>query len=445
MVPHRNLIRACLGLLPLTALAPALPGGWAVAGLAYALLALLALLDLACSRPLLAPFAASVRSPARLSRDREGQLLATLTGPREKPMEVEFGLPLPPALEAEHNPVRAILAAGEAPQLIRFPVTARRRGRYLLEAARLQATSRLRLWELRRTIPFLLEIRVYSDLSRERKNLSGFFLRREQVGMHALRQLGKGREFEQLREYIPGDSYEDIHWKATAKRNEPVTKLFRLERTQDLAVVLDHSRLTARSLPAAESGPWPESALERMIEATLLLFLAAEQQGDRYGLVTFARNVTCLLKPGGGNAHLHRCQDTLYRLHPETASADFDEVFTRLRVHLRRRTLILFLTDLSDPLLEETFRERLHLISRRHLVLVHCLRDPLVRPLFGDGAPEDVDGIYQRLAGHIEWNRQRHLRNRLRTRGISMETATGEQFAADLVNRYLAVKSRQIL
>ena len=61
--------------------------------------------------------------------------------------------------------------------------------------------------------------------------------------------IGKGREFEKLREYIPGDSYDEIHWKATAKRGRPVTKVFQIERTQEVYVVIDASRLSALQPP----------------------------------------------------------------------------------------------------------------------------------------------------------------------------------------------------
>jgi len=70
---------------------------------------------------------------------------------------------------------------------------------------------------------------------------------------------GKGRDFEKLREYIPGDSLDDIHWKATAKRGHPVTKVFQIERTQEVYVILDASRLSG-----APSGSPPRAALERL-------------------------------------------------------------------------------------------------------------------------------------------------------------------------------------
>ena len=109
------------------------------------------------------------------------------------------------------------------------------------------------------------------------------FLPRGSLGIHAQRQLGKGREFEKLREYMPGDSYEDIHWKTTAKRARPVTKVFQLERTQEIYVIIDASRLSARTEEVMSSNQQNEDStkasktiLEKYITAAMILWLAAE-------------------------------------------------------------------------------------------------------------------------------------------------------------------------
>jgi uncharacterized protein (DUF58 family) len=140
-----------------------------------------------------------------------------------------------------------------------------------------------------------MEIRVYPNLFDERKNLSGLFLNKG-LGIHTQRQVGKGRDFEQLREYLPGDSFEDIHWKTTAKRGEPITKVYQIERTQQIYVIIDASRLSARS-PEANSAPIQGDAqtavadlttmLQRFITSALIMALAAERQGDMFGLLTF--------------------------------------------------------------------------------------------------------------------------------------------------------------
>jgi hypothetical protein len=132
--------------------------------------------------------------------------------------------------------------------------------------------------------------------------------------------LGKGREFEKLREYVPGDGYDEVHWKATARRGKPITKVFQIEKTQEIYVVIDASRLSAREpvpgskfqIPGlAEEDVHPEtwnvergtSTLERYITAALMLGLAAEKQGDLFGLITFTDKVQKFVRAKNGKAH----------------------------------------------------------------------------------------------------------------------------------------------
>ena len=92
----------------------------------------------------------------------------------------------------------------------------------------METLSFLGFWAVRSRVPMDTNIHVYPNLIFERRHVKGLFQSRGS-GVHARRILGKGREFEQLREYLPGDNYEDIYWKATAKRGEPVTRLYQVE------------------------------------------------------------------------------------------------------------------------------------------------------------------------------------------------------------------------
>jgi uncharacterized protein (DUF58 family) len=278
--------------------------------------------------------------------------------------------------------------------------------------------------------------------------------------VHAQRQVGKGREFEKLREYIPGDGFDEIHWKATAKRGRPVTKVFQIERTQEVYVVVDASRLSARaaegrdrSVEGSESARGPHStldtqystALERYVTAALVLGLAAEQQGDLFGLLTFADKVESFLRARNGKLHYSACRDALYTLHPRLVNPDFDEVCTFIRLRLRRRALLVFLTALDDPVLADSFARNVGLLCRQHLVLVNMIQPPGAVPLFTKPDVEAVDELYEHLGGHIRWQNLRELGKVLQRRGVSFSVLDNERLSAQLVSQYLNVKRRQLL
>ena len=100
---------------------------------------------------------------------------------------------------------------------------------------------------------------------------------------------GRGREFEHLREYVPNDDLGDVDWKATARRRFPVVRQYRIERTQDIYVCIDASRLSGRSVISRENER--VSVLDEYVKSTILLQCAIRQAGDRFGLLTFSNRV----------------------------------------------------------------------------------------------------------------------------------------------------------
>jgi uncharacterized protein (DUF58 family) len=189
----------------------------------------------------------------------------------------------------------------------------------------------------------------------------------------------------------------------------------------------------------------PSTTLERYLTAALVLGLAAEQQGDLFGVLTFSNQVGQFVRASNGKAHYNACRDALFTLQPQVVAPDFDEVCTFIRLRLRRRALLVFLTALDDTLLAQSFVRNMDLIRRQHLVLVNMLQSPGVAPLFTNPDLASVDGLYQELGGHLLWQNLRELEKVLHRRGVQFSVLKNERLSAQLVSQYLGVKRRQLL
>lgn len=386
----------------------------------------------------------------RTSKGREFELEATISNPGLVCRALRLGLQFPPGLHCEKPILALTLNPAAERNCAAWKVLAAERGNFRFGMIHLEGTSRLGLWHGRRAVKCAAEIRVYPDLRRERNVLAPLFFRRGAIGVHHVRQIGKGREFEQLRAYAPGDSYDDIFWRGTAKRRFPVTKMFQLERTQEVYVAIDASRRSARQFTALtdeeEAGFVAKTQLERFIQAALVLALAAEQQTDKFGLIVFSDNVHRIIPAAGGRNHYDVIRDVLYALQPRIVSPDYEDVFIHIGNRLRHRALLLFLTDLAEPWLAEQFVEGVSFISRKHVVLTHMIGQPEVAPLFGKGTtPADDDELYGRLAGQMLWNDLQDTMRVLKQRGVHLTSSTRENLVADVVNEYLRVKKRQLI
>jgi uncharacterized protein (DUF58 family) len=366
----------------------------------------------------------------RMFKDRTAEIRVRAHGAPGS--RIRVGVVVPEGIRAESDETDVDLPARTSEFVWKW--TAHRRGLYRVDAVYLEALSPWGMWQVRRKDDAAMEVRAYPNLRRD-DDLKA--LRQGVSGMHAMRQVGRGREFEKLREYLPGDGLDEIHWKATARRGRPITKVFQVERTQEVYVIIDASRLSAR-------GAGEETVLERSISASLIVGAAAEKRGDLFGLAAFSDSVDAFVRARNGKAHYAACRDAIYQLHPKGVSPDFDEIATFLRLRLRRRALLLFLTSLDDPVLAENFARATKLLARRHLVLAGMMRPASARRLF-EGEVESAEDIYRDLAGHISWRRLKELERVLARQGVRLSVIDPVNFSSSLIGIYDSVKQRQLL
>ncbi len=414
------------------------------------LLVLLAALDAPSALQTLNRVSVKFPELVRTTKGREFDIEVLLTNGGMACRSLRIGLSFPPELRSEAMILALTLSRESERNQLVWKVKAMERGNYPFHRCHLEGTSRLGLWHGRRTLPVVSEVRVYPDLSREKDVLAPLFFRRGAIGVHQVRQIGKGREFEQLRAYAAGDGYEDIYWKGTAKRRFPVTKMFQMERTQEVYVAIDASRRSARRLDRLteeeDEDFIAKTQLERFIQAALVLALAAEQQTDKFGLIIFSDKVQRIIPAGGGRSHYDTIREVLYSLKPQVVSPDYDDVFIHIGNRLRHRALLLFLTDLGEPWLAESFVEGVSLISRRHVVLTHMLGQREVAPMFSRGDTiETDDDLYGKLAGQLIWNDFQETTRLLKQRGVHLTSSLQENLVADVVSEYLRVKKRQLI
>lgn len=430
IVPSARLI----WLVALLGFPAAIVGGVPGRAIVAALL-IMALVDAALRKRALLGIGVNAPPLARSFKDRAGEIPIRVENPGGRGRRIRVGIAAPEGIESSDEEQIVTLPAGARTAEFPWRHTPRRRGRYRLEECFLEAASPLGLWTVRQRILLDCELRVYPNL---RRNNDLRALRRGADGLHVQRQLGRGREFEKLREYVAGDGFDEIHWKATARRGRPITKVFQVERTQEIYVIIDASRLSAR--PAGD-----ETALERSIAAALIVGAAAERRGDLFGLAAFSHQVEAFTRARNGKAHYAACRDAIYQIQPRPTSPDFEEICTFLRLRLRRRAMLLFLTSLDDPVLAESFSRATQLLARRHLVMAGMLRPPSVQPLFHDSNVDAPDDIYRKLAGHLAWKKLRELETSLARHGVRLSLFDAENFGGSLIALYDEVKQRQLL
>ena len=296
----------------------------------------------------------------------------------------------------------------------------------------------MRIAEKWAKVPLEETVQVYPDLDEAKKH-SIYLLRSRQIEMekrHA-RMRGIGREFESLREYREGDEYRDICWTAAARRGKLVTRMYQIERSQVIWIVIDSGRLMRARVGAL-------SKLDYAANAALSLAQVALYSGDRVGLLTYGRNIKQRLPAAKGSAHLRQMIEQLALVREETAEADHLQTASKLLSDQKRRSLVIWLTDLAETAMTPEVVEAASLMMPRHLVLFVAIGQPDLGELAATRA-ENVQQMFQVAAAQEMVHRRELLLARLRERGaLALEVNSGS-VSPVLVNSYLQIKERNQL
>jgi uncharacterized protein (DUF58 family) len=277
--------------------------------------------------------------------------------------------------------------------------------------------------------PNLLDVQRY-DLLLKRNRL-------QEMGLRHSRQRGEGTEYERLREYLPDDDFRRIDWKATARRNRPITVEYETERSQNVFLAIDTGRMMQSPVERI-------SKLDYVINASLLLTYVATGKGDKVGLMTFADQIGTFLSPGQGKGQFYKALEVLYAVRPEPVEPDYHYALNYLALKQRRRSLIVLFTDISSGAGMDALAAHAALLRRTNLVLIVTISDPDVVEA-AQLRPSNSLEAYQRAAAGQILEERRLALDRLRQQGSLVLDAPANRLSTDVINRYLELKAQTLL
>jgi uncharacterized protein (DUF58 family) len=282
------------------------------------------------------------------------------------------------------------------------------------------------------------ELHVLPNLravKRLHKQLNAYALRG--IGARAAPRLGKGRDFDRLREYVSDDDYRDIAWRASARHGRLIVREFRIDRSQDVLLCLDQGhRMAARVAQITR--------LDHAVNASVLISYICNRMEDKVGIVAFDTDVDKGVAPGRGAAHLRAITSYVTSLEAAYRYTDYLAMATQLRRRLHHRTLILMLTVLPER--EERFGllRAVEMLAPQHLPLVVALSDPNLKAA-ARFLPAGREELARTLVARELWTNRTELMRDLRLRGALVVESTPEDAGVDSVNAYIDVKRRQLL
>jgi uncharacterized protein (DUF58 family) len=377
----------------------------------------------------------SWRTPAALSMPSQIEL--TLSNASGKSVRAILVDTVPSQLRDE-PPTVSVKVAAHSEATASYQILPMQRGDAKLGDCYVRYQSVLRIAERWARASLPQTVRIYPDLEETRRH-SIYLARSRQMVLEKrlARARGIGQDFESLREYQHGDEYRNICWTASARRGKLVTRVYQVERSQTVWIVIDGGRLMR-----ARVGKF--SKLDRAVNSALGLAQVALYSGDRVGLVTYGRGIQQYLPAAKGSAHIRQIIEQLALAHEEGSEADHLHMAGRLLADQKRRSLIVWLTDLAETAMTPEVIEAALLMMPRHLVLFVIIGQPDLGEL-ASRVPQSETEMYQVAAAQEMVHRRELLLARLRERGaLALEVSSGP-ISPVLVNSYLQIKERNQL
>jgi uncharacterized protein (DUF58 family) len=175
---------------------------------------------------------------------------------------------------------------------------------------------------------------------------------------------GRGMEFEEVREYQPGDDIRHIDWNVTARMGYPFVKLHREERELTVMLLVDVS-----SSGAFGSGAKLKNEVAAEIAA--LLAYTAIKSNDRVGLIIFSDRIEHFIPPKKGRSHVWRVIRDILGFRAPRRRTDLQQALEYMSEVLPRRVVAFVISDFLD----EGYEDLLRLSAKRHDVTAIVVRD----------------------------------------------------------------------
>jgi uncharacterized protein (DUF58 family) len=417
-----------------------LVGAWVPAALDVMLLADAALLLLVwldatlAARPGPAGLGVTREAPPAFSVGRTGEV--TYRWVNGTPRRAQLRLrEVRPDLLGGLQPPRRLVVPPRGAARETLAVVPERRGRERGGAVVVDSIGPLGLGRRRGTVPLPWDAAVYPPLVSVRLRASvAQAQRRRQQGITPLRQLGEGRLFESLREWVPGDDLRHIDWKATAKRGKVITRQYEAERRQQLLLVLDTGRLLTAEIAGV-------SRLDYVVQAALELAYAAAQHDDNVGVMAFADGVQHFVAPQRGRVGLKRVLDVLAGIEPKLVEPDYPGAFRYLAARNRKRALTVLFTDVIDRFASDALVANVASLRPRHLPLAVTLRNPELDHVAGL-RPGTAHEAFRKAAAEELLRAREEALGYMRRAGVLVLDVPPERAAAAVVAKYLELKHR---
>lgn len=375
--------------------------------------------------------------PPRLSNGDDNEVRLRLESGYSFPVRLSVIDEIPAVFQRRDVDFCLSLRPGEGKE-ISYRLRPTVRGVYGFGRIRAFATTAIGLVERRFTCGEAQQVKVYpSFLMLRRYELLAVSDQLTETGIKRIRRVGHHTEFEQIKEYVKGDDYRTINWKASARRHQLMVNVYRDERSQQIYSVIDKGRV----MQAAFRGM---TLLDYAINASLVLSYVALRKEDKAGLVTWGERFDTFVPASRQSGQMHLLQETLYAQQTTFGETDFSALCVHLAARATGHSLLVLYTNFYNLAALQRCLLFLCQLARMHRLLVVFFEDSELQAYLAT-PPTDTEEYYRHVVARSLADEKRSIVSCLRQCGIASILTAPDRLSVDVVNKYLEMKARQAI
>ncbi|WP_323788638.1 DUF58 domain-containing protein [Psychroserpens sp.] len=258
-----------------------------------------------------------------------------------------------------------------------------------------------------------------------------------QIGLKKIRRIGHTSEFEQIKEYVVGDDFRTINWKATGKHAQLMVNQYQDEKSQPIYSIIDTGRVMKMPFNGLK-------LLDYSINSALAFSNVALKKHDKVGLLTFSKNIENFLPAIHKMTYLNKILEALYSINTQFTDSDYGLLYAQLKRKVTHRSLLLLYTNFEHISALKRQLPYLQAISKKHMLVVILFENTELETLIATDA-EDVQSIYHKTIAEKFAYEKRLMVKELQKHGIQSILTTPEELTINTINKYLEIKARGLL
>jgi len=258
-----------------------------------------------------------------------------------------------------------------------------------------------------------------------------------EMGIKRIRRIGMTMEFDHIREYVRGDEYRHMNWKASAKHQKLLVNQYQEEKSQPIYSLID----TGRAMRMPFEGM---TLLDYAINATLVLSNAAILKQDRAGMLTFSTEVTNHIPAEKHNNQMRKISDKLYGIQTQFQETEFGNLYAFAKKHINKRSLLFVYTNFETLDAMNRQLAYLKMLNKSHVVVVIVFKNTELIVLSKEKATKTID-IYNKIIAEKFVYEKHLIIQELNRHGLQTIYTAPEDLSINSINKYLEIKARGLI